>query len=431
VQNAAPLSLAVTLSVAVPSATWFVDQQMAQERDTLMRMSRTLDGIAQRLKTSARVQFARADQDEIDEAIAALAMPAVLDLPDETRWEAAGILARQGLMPPGELERSVRDFIDAVRDLMLTSTMPELRTGRFRVPPRDGAPQLHEAAVFDGPAATALRYYPAAARWLPRLEALADGQVGQHYRDRLGEVNDRLKMMRDRVPTAWWAHLTELRAASDNAPPGGLADLLRLPLEKTLKPMAEMKEWLGLRWTARNRDLLQKNGLCQVRTPQLYDLRRIPAPAERLTEEQQERQVTDPQTYFIGETYNVSAFAQCFAYHAPFGGENGDPDELIVVDLRLEYVALNQRVETDGPPCLAVPSRCWRSPFMPTIAPTSVNVLVDIPPSLSDNAEYPTRILAAFQDAIQGAGATVTQDVVDQGAARRAVRLQVKQGGQP
>jgi hypothetical protein len=117
-----------------------------------------------------------------------------------------------------------------------------------------------------------------------------------------------------------------------------------------------------------------------------------------LDEQQRIQQGETGQVYYMGETYNVSATVQCFAFAPPFDQGSTDPDEVVVSEMRLDYLALDQRVTIERTPGrLPCITKCWGTYVMPAMPPTSVRLLVDVPPSRSNSQTYPAEVLAAYK----------------------------------
>lgn len=428
VQLLAPLSLGGAVAIAWILSSIYIDHEIDAEKHTLETMAAGLDEAKAGLLQAVHFDYTATDIDSGDEdmrrteaTLAGMVMPALLPLPDSRRWQAAGVLERSGNLPPGRLERAVRDLIDAVTATTAPDALPVLRVGRFQWNGDSAAYVPTPEADFERAADLILRYHATARTWLPTLDRLQPGVVAGQARSAQQEISDRIARLRRHATTAWVAmHMTKGKLGVD--PPGGLTEVLGAPLSEVARPIGDMAFWMALPWR-RTPSLRGDDGSCQQVRPRVTNRQLIPAPDDLLTEEQRFEQQEGFATYYIGQRFDALGMVRCFAYHPPFGAAT-DPDDLIVIELRLTY-AVHRELRAAAP-CLGLP--CGSGPVLPaSTTPSTVVVLIDIPSGIAEQG-YSDAVSGALQAALLDKGLTVKRTSEAQPDGRRALRFELSRG---
>jgi hypothetical protein len=442
VQTIAPLSLGVVLAVTVIPVILFMNWEMNAERQTIQTMSARLNAAAVRLKDAASFPYSagslrqfRQNRDRIESTLAILReSPDGVSLPDATRWRAAGILERDGKIPPGALEKSAIDLIDAVHSVVTEGRIPELRTGRYipygqnldRYQANDEAARRPhgEVPLFEPPAGIGAVYYRGASAWFTHIAPLGRFQTGDHYHARMADIEGHLSELADRAPTRWWAEMMKPRTG--RAPEFNLAPAFETRLSEKLNPLADVRSWSGLRWGSFL--AAQRSAPCRVLQQYLLNEQPIPAPPESLTDEQRQ----SGHVFYLGVKYDAKAAAQCFAYDPPADGSNAP----LVVELRLFYEAKGQQSLTSRP-CDAEnlrikgAGRCWSLSMPSDAMPDHFALFVDVPPDRAGQANYPQTVSQAFTNSVDRLNAGPVQaaapQVIPQGGEQQVVSIEFQQ----
>lgn len=418
VQAAAPVASAVFMVLAYWPSAIYIASEIAAEKRILEAMASRLNEATRDLTTAAHFDYtAPAEEGEtqrVDEALAGLALPTELPLPDSRRWRAAGVLERGGEMKPGQLETSVRAFIDAIHDVSLPDALPPLRGGRFRLNPTDATYFQDPDQRFERPVDLALRYYRPAAAWLPLLARLEQGPVAAQAVERRRDIAAGLAPLARQGDSAWRSW--QIQLLDDLDPPGRLAEVLALPMGVGTPAALDAQSWTRLPWRRANA-LRGPAGPCDATGPRVTRRESIIAPDDRLSEEELEERQLGLATFYIGTIIDAFAVIRCFAYHPPFG-DGRDPDNLVVTEMRLNY-SVSGRVLPSPNVCRSMP--CGRGAIIPqSDMPSSVELLIDIPPGA--DANFQNEVGAALAPAVKG-GTLGAQDTHTQPDGRTAVRF--------
>lgn len=431
VQLVAPVSLAVVVSAAWITSANFINKQVTQERGTILTMADALTEAADALGQAALADYVASlagdevEQRRIDILLDGMSFPGELPLPDPRRWQAAGVLERTGELPKGTLDRAVRELIDTIAAAATTSALPVARGGRFRW--NHAAAGYVEKAdpAFEKPADIVLRYYSAVNGWFPTLDELERFQDAHsaEWLSRAREgIAERVTALRRRATTTWMAMRLESGATGAAEPPN-LAKALEAPLVEGYRPLIDAGSWATLTW--RRAVALRGEGVpCEVFSPRVSNRQPIPAPDDQLTELQRLEQLEGTATYYIGQRFDVSSLVRCFTYHPPMAGAT-DPDDLLVVEMRLQYTAHREFIATT--PCRS--PQCGSGTVMPqATSPSLAALIVDIPPRAG--ADYADQIASSVTSALTDKTLRVTRETETQPDGRKALRFVLTRTGE-
>jgi hypothetical protein len=434
VQTIAPACLGVILCVSIPLVVLFLQSKSASERQTVLKMGDAIRQIVPRLRVAAEYAYSdtvllrnpRPFRDRTEAALSVLREdPQALQLPDETRWSAVGVLERDRQLKPGELERLSDDLIDVVHDLLVATQIPEIRSGRY-IPygaslerymlSDDDSKRRNEPLPFGPGASIASVYFPGASAWYNHIKPLSLNQTEAHYNARMADIDDRLDHLSGKTATLWWVPLMKPRVTAAVRPKLDLSTVFETPLGPA-KPMADLQFWTTTNWGGAMK--IVRSGACRLVRSKASNPRPIEASADSLTQFQRE----SGRKFFSGAQYDWDGTVQCFAYHAPID-ETAAP---LVIELRLTFQEKDLTANAASP----CETTCWTLRAATDATPKTVELFADIPPSRAGQSGYPSEVTQAYSNSAERLNGSAVQPVAPPGAVeqspnQKVVRIRLK-----